>query len=1268
MADPLFVSNNEVEAWLQSRDWSQTPLGAVETWSDSLKTTVQTLLAELYQSNPPEKTQVEQVEAALDESEAKYRTLFESIDKGFCIVKVLFDPTHTPIDYLVLEVNSIFEQQTGLQQAVGKTARQLGLENHWIEVYGQVALTGESVRFENSSDGQNRWFDIYACRIGKPAARKVAIVFKDISDRKRADKILRHTTELDAFRISLTDALRPIADPVEVQATASRMLGEYLDANRVAYFMVCGADYVVERDYVNGAEALVGNYPIDSFGSKLLAAYRAGRAVSASNVEEDPNLSPVQRAAYAALQIGAYIGIPLVKEGKFVAGLAVHTAGSRTWTPDEVSLAEEVAERTWAAVERTRAEAVLRRSEERYRALFESIDEGFGVIEVLFDADGKPFDHCILQANPAFERQSGISNPAGKRASELVPGVEQDWNDLYAQVIHTGESIRTEMRSDALNRWFDVLVSRIDDGATHQVAVVFTDISDRKKAEAVLRASHNTFRHLVQNSPFGVYVIDADFRLMQVSAGAQKVFETIRPLSGRDFAEVLRTLWVEPFASESIALFRHTLETGEPYRSPSTIERRHDIGEVESYDWKIERITLPDGTFGVVCHFYDLSERQRYETALHESEERFRNMADNAPVMVWMTDSTGYCTYLSQRWYEFTGQTEETGLGFGWLSRTHPDDREAAERIFRNASQQEEAFRLEYRLQRKDGEYVWAIDAASPWCDVDGQFKGYIGSVIDISDRKQAEAALCESEDRLRLALKSAELGTWDFNPMTGRLQWDDQCKAMFGLSPTSEISYDVFLSGLHPDDRDRTDQVVQVALNPDSNGEYEIEYRTIGIEDGVERWIAAKGKAFFNSAGIASRFIGTVLNITEKKQAETERESLLQREQSARETAERANRIKDEFLAVLSHELRSPLNPILGWTCLMQNGNLDEAHQAQALKTIERNAKLQSQLIEDLLDISRIIQGKLSLTAAPVSLTVVISAAIETVRLAAEAKNIQIKLDLAPGLDPISGDAARLQQVLWNLLTNAVKFTPNGGKVTVELRQIAQIAQIRVLDTGKGINSDFLPHVFEYFRQEDGSTTRKFGGLGLGLAIVRQVVELHGGAVRVESKGENQGATFIVQLPTQPQETQIVSELTQAQAASERRLNTIKILLVDDDNDTREFQTFLLEQYGATVFPAASGLEALQALDQFMPDVIVSDIGMAEIDGYTLMQQIRSLSPVQGGMIPAIALTAYAAEIDQKRAMQAGFQKHLTKPLEPEQLVSTIISLLGSDESVILT
>ncbi|MEH2369499.1 MAG: YlcI/YnfO family protein [Nostoc sp.] len=825
----------------------------------------------------------EQIQTAttLRQSEERYRTLFESIDEGFCIIEVLFDENDTPIDYRFLEINPIFEQQTGLRQAVGKTARQLvpDLEDHWIQIYGQVALTGEPARFENGSVAMNRWFDVYACRMGETEARKIAIVFKDISDRKLSEELSRRTAEFNAFRLSLSDALRPLADPVEIQATASRVLGEYLGANRVAYFEVRGADYVVERDYVYKAAALAGNYPIDSFGPKLLAAYRTGRAVFASDVQADPNLSADQRSAYAAIEIGAYIGIPLVKEGEFVAGLAVHTSGSRAWTPNEVSLAEEVAERTWAAVERARTEAALR-----------------------------------------------------------------------------------------------------------------------------------------------------------------------------------------------------------------------------------------------------------------------------------------------------------------------------------------------------------------------------------------------DSENRFRMAIESAQLGTWDWNLIANQLIWDEGCKAMFGLPPEAESSIEVFFAGLHPDDRERLEQVVQWTLNPKSSGKYDVEYRTIGIQDGVERWIAARGQAYFDASDNPQRFVGTVLNITEQKRIQAEREQLLAREQAARETADRANRIKDEFLAVLSHELRSPLNPILGWTHLLQNGKLSEAQRAEALKIIERNANLQTRLIEDLLDISRIMQGKLSLTAAPVRLTFVISAAVETVRLAAEAKNIAIALDLDSEIAPISGDAARLQQVMWNLLTNAVKFTPNSGQVTIELRQLDGLAQIQVIDTGKGINPQFLPHVFEYFWQEDGSTTRKFGGLGLGLAIVRQIVEMHGGRITAESQGENQGATFIIQLPLMQQSRAKLnaSEPIPTQTKAKVPLDGVQILLVDDEPDTREFQALVLSQSGANVTAVASALEALQALKQFTPDVLVSDIGMAEMDGYMLMQQIRSRPPNQGGTIRAIALTAYAAEIDRQRALQVGFQTHITKPVEPEKLVKAIVSLVS--------
>ncbi|MEH2344888.1 MAG: ATP-binding protein [Nostoc sp.] len=541
---------------------------------------------------------------------------------------------------------------------------------------------------------------------------------------------------------------------------------------------------------------------------------------------------------------------------------------------------------------------------------------------------------------------------------------------------------------------------------------------------------------------------------------------------------------------------------------------------------------------GVSIFVTEISDRKQAEKALRESEEKFRNMADNAPFMVWVTDTNSYCTYLSQSWYDFTGQNEEMGLGFGWLNAVHPEDYNDASNAFLEATSSCSAFRMEYRLRRQDGEYRSCIDAANPWFGVDGQFKGYIGSVIDITERKVAEA----------------------------------------------------------------------------------------------------------------------------------ERDRLLELEQAARTEAERANRIKDEFLAVLSHELRSPLNPILGWARLLQTREFDAVALKKAIATIERNAQLQAQLIEDLLDVSRILQGKLNLKMLPVNLVLVIEGGLETVRLAAEAKNIQIQTMLDASFGQVLGDSSRLQQVIWNLLSNAVKFTPEGGKIDIQLECVDAQAEITVSDTGKGISPEFLPYVFEYFRQADGTTTRKFGGLGLGLAIVRHLIELHGGTIQAESLGEGQGAIFRVRLPL------IKKDLTPKQDINIAALNSsppteilagIQILVVDDDDDTRDFHTFVLEQAGAMVTAVTSAKEALQVLAESEPDMLLSDIGMPEIDGYMLMRQIKALQANQAKQIPAIALTAYAGEINQQQALESGFQKHLSKPVEPDELIKAIATLIGRSGNI---
>ncbi|MEA5599583.1 ATP-binding protein [Nostoc sp. UHCC 0252] len=377
---------------------------------------------------------------------------------------------------------------------------------------------------------------------------------------------------------------------------------------------------------------------------------------------------------------------------------------------------------------------------------------------------------------------------------------------------------------------------------------------------------------------------------------------------------------------------------------------------------------------------------------------------------------------------------------------------------------------------------------------------------------------------------------------------------------------------------------------------------------------------------------------------------------EAAQNAAEQANRLKDEFLAVLSHELRSPLNPILGWSKLLLTRKFDEAKTIYALETIERNAKLQSQLMEDLLDVSRILQRKLSLNISTVNLSTVIEVALDTVRLAAQAKSIELKTKLEPNLGQVLGDPSRLQQVVWNLLSNAVKFTEPGGQVEIRLERVGTQAQIQVSDTGKGINPEFLPHVFDYFRQADNTTTRTFGGLGLGLAIARQIVELHGGTIQAESEGDDKGATFTVLLPIKSVESQSSEDEGLTDIPN---LQGVNVLVVDDEVDSRDLIVFILQQYGATVRAFASAPLALDAFTLEKPHILVSDIGMPEMDGYMLIRQIRSLPPEQGGEVRAIALTAYAGEINQSKILQAGFQKHLTKPIEPTKLATVIASLV---------
>jgi len=567
---------------------------------------------------------------------------------------------------------------------------------------------------------------------------------------------------------------------------------------------------------------------------------------------------------------------------------------------------------------------------------------------------------------------------------------------------------------------------------------------------------------------------------------------------------------------------------------------------------------------------------------------------------------------------------------------------------------------------RKDGSRFFAQGVTTALRDETGKLLGYAKIARDDTGRKEMEEALLESEEKYRIVAETATDAIISINEQSIILFINRAAIRIFGYQIEQMIGQSLtmlmpeYLRHLHRAGQERYIKTGKKHLNWEH-----IEVPALH-KDGHEFPLELSfGEFSKNNKHI---FIGIARDITERKKAEEEREQLLRSEQAAREEAERANRLKDEFLATLSHELRTPLNAILGWSQVLQYNNLDEAGIKRATATIERNARAQNQLIDDILDVSRIITGKLRLDVRAVDLSNVISEAADAARPAAEAKNIGLQTLIDPQATQISGDPDRLQQVVWNLLSNAIKFTPRDGRVQLRLERVNSHIEIVVSDTGAGIEPEFLPFVFERFRQSDGSMTRRHGGLGLGLAIVRQLVELHGGAVSVESKGAGQGATFIVSLPFLPVRLDPEDAVPRVHPTAQNgsvldcppELSGLRVLLVDDEADSRELLNFVLESCGAQISTASSAAEAIELIKRERFDVIISDIGMPEEDGFLLIRKIRSFPKEQGGNIPALALTAYARAEDRVQALRSGFHMHIAKPVESVELIAAVANLAG--------
>jgi PAS domain S-box-containing protein len=534
-----------------------------------------------------------------------------------------------------------------------------------------------------------------------------------------------------------------------------------------------------------------------------------------------------------------------------------------------------------------------------------------------------------------------------------------------------------------------------------------------------------------------------------------------------------------------------------------------------------------------------------------------------------------------------------------------------------------------------------------------------------------------QSEERLRLALEAAEMGYWEWHPPTNQVIWSSQTAAIFGITPEQfRESFEAFMEMVHHEDREALQQEINIAIK--QRMDYRPEYRIIR-PDGEVRWLSSHGRAFYDEAGNAVIMLGVIRDITERRQIEADRTRLIAEAQMAREAAETANRAKDEFITQITHDLRSPLNAILGWTKVLRTRSVNQQVTAEALSTIEQSAEKQKHMIEDLLDVSRIVTGKLRLDVKPVSLGEVIRSAMEVMRPACEAKELDCETELATDADAITGDPARLEQVIWNIVSNAVKFTPPRGRVKIRLERADPHVQITISDSGQGIQPDHLPHIFNRYWQPAGSDRRRASGLGLGLSLTRHIIELHGGTVRAESEGEGKGTKFVINLPYRavrlensgklfnlPSEPLAGDPVANSQNLHQMSstLQEILVIVVDDEQDARELVAAILRQHGADVIPAASVDEALQIINESvrLPDLLVSDVSMPEQDGYSLIRKIRALPPDKGGQIPAIALTAYGRLEDRIEVLSAGFQMHVPKPVEPAELTLIAANLTGRE------
>ncbi len=954
----------------------------------------------------------------------------------------------------------------------------------------------------------------------------------------------------------------------------------------------------------------------------------------------------------------------------------------------------------------------LRVANERMSNLLESITDGFLVVDR---------DWRISYINA---RAEDMLRPAARKGRESLPG-KLLWQALpelrggvletqYRHALECQETVGFELYHPPLKRWLEVRAYPSSDGLTSYIQ----DITQRKADERALRESANRLQVALAAGKLGDWSWDAASDTVTLGQRAAELFElpgatpvtwqALRARIAGDDREAARAAFQQAFASHSDYHIECRILCRDGGLRWVSIVGQGSYGD-------------DDSLLGMTGMVRDITHSKSAEDALRQSEEDLRALANSIPQLAWIAHFDGAVTWYNERWYDYTGCKPEQAAGNGWQAAYDPACLPQMMQRWEQSLRSGEPFEMEFPIRGADGQFRWFLTRANPIRDGAGRLLRWFGTSTDVDQVKRVQEALRDETNVLELLnstgaalastldlrallqevtdaatrISGARFGAFFYNGTDA----DGAALTLYSLSGAGAEAFRRFapprataLFGptLRGEGTVRADDVQADPRYGQSGPHW-------GVPDGhpaVRSYLAVPvvsrsgqviGGLFFGHpepaiftarterivGGIAAQAAVAIDNTRMYEAAQhaaEERKALLDSERCARAEAERTNQMKDEFLATLSHELRTPLSAILGWAQVLRRGTRDQADLHRGLQSIERNARAQAQLIEDLLDMGRITSGKVLLEMQTILPATFIDAAIEALRPAADAKNIRLETHVEAGVGAIAGDPSRLQQVIWNLLSNALKFTPKDGRVSISVREHDSHAEITMRDSGIGIRPEFLAHVFERFRQADASTTRKHGGLGLGLAIVKHLVEQHGGTVGVASEGEGRGASFTVQLPLASAHAlaRHASRAYRAAAAppasdiAPADLSRLKVLVVDDEADARELIERILSDCNAEVLKAADAAQALQLLLNERPDVLVSDIGMPDVDGFDLLAMVRGLGRERGGALPSVALTAFARPEDRQRALDAGFQAYVAKPVEPAQLIDAVAALCG--------